>query len=97
MPDSGSGGFTYLRTGADREQVEMMTKGSLSQMRASAPAPEPESTGSSDYPEDGTIPEVREWVGDDLDRAQEAYDREDDRPNGPRKGVVEFLDELLAR
>lgn len=49
---------------------------------------------TDDYPEGGTIPEVKEWVGDDPDRAQDALDRENEG-GSPRVTLVEHLQSLL--
>jgi len=55
---------------------------------------EPESDDDGEYPEDGTIPEVKDWVDDDLNRAQEAIDREHQRPN-PRSTLLDYLESML--
>lgn len=88
-------GFTYLRHGAERE-----AEASESPAERVAPQAEPESEveveeTDDDFPEDGTIPEVKEWIGDDLDRAQTAYDREQEKPN-PRTTLLDYLDSLLS-
>lgn len=80
MPDTGSG-FVYFRSGADRASAE--------------PASAPQVAPADDYPEDGTIPEVKDWIGDDLDRAQTAYDREQEKSN-PRSTLLDYLDSLLS-
>jgi len=104
MPDTG-GGFTYFRSGAERE---VDTEGTPTPQPESEgkdkPDKEPKTTsaepqaegGDADYPEDGTIPDVKDWIGEDPDRAQEAYDREQDRPGGPRVTLVDYLNDLLA-
>lgn len=46
-------------------------------------------------PQDLTIRELLEWVGDDLDRAQRALDAEHDRPT-PRKRAIADLEEMLT-
>lgn len=43
---------------------------------------------------EGTVADVLAWVGDDLDRAREALDRE--RAEGNRRTLIERLEELLA-
>ena len=45
-----------------------------------------------DYPESGTIAEVKEWVGDDRDRAEHAYDHEADSDN-PRVTLISWLED----
>lgn len=102
MPDT-DGGFTYLRPGAQRsEQVELQTKGwkagvPVEPELESAPEPEPETQEDleDDYPEDGTIPEVKAWIGDDLDRAQVALDREGERDT-PRVTLLDYLQDMLT-
>lgn len=48
----------------------------------------------SDYPEDGTIREVKEWIGDDTSRAEHAYERESAKDN-PRVTLLEWLMDVL--
>lgn len=43
----------------------------------------------------GSAKEVLDWVGDDKDRAQQALDAEETKPNGGRKGLKNDLQELL--
>jgi hypothetical protein len=42
----------------------------------------------------GTVPEILEWVGDDLEKAQAALDAEHESKNS-RKGLVHELEQLL--
>lgn len=43
---------------------------------------------------DGTIAEVLEWVGEDVDRAQQALDEENYK-DSPRKTLVDELEALI--
>lgn len=54
-----------------------------------APPPEP-SEGFSDYPDTGTIADVKAWVGDDPDRAEYAIDQEEAKST-PRSTLLEYL------
>jgi hypothetical protein len=89
MPDAGSGGFTYLRSGPERE-AESRVKESTVWARGGD-----DDLDEDDYPVDGTIPDIKDWIGDDLDRAQIAYDMEQDRPN-PRSTLIGYLEEMLS-
>lgn len=44
-----------------------------------------------------TTAQVEEWVGDDPDRALEALELEESRPDGPRKALVEKLEPIAVR
>ena len=46
---------------------------------------------------DGPIPAVLAWVGDDLERAQQALDAEQAKGESGRKGVIDPLTDLLTR
>lgn len=109
MPDNNSGGFVYMRSGAEREadraaevesEVEPETEDEAENLE-DAPAQEPEpqdelEDGVDDgYPEDGTIPDVKAWVGDDLDRAEAALAAEMEK-DPPRVTLVEYLENLLG-
>lgn len=96
--------FGYLRPGPYREpqQPEPDPAPEVGQSASTSqpdfePEPEPESeaAGTEDYPEDGTIAEVKEWIGEDLGRAETAYDREQERAN-PRSTLIEFLESMLG-
>ena len=54
-------------------------------------APKPE---SNEVPV-GTSAEIQDWVGDDLDRAQRALDKENENAQ-PRKGLVKHLETMLV-
>lgn len=103
-----SGGYYYLRNAPARIENETLTepepepevtpeseddKGKDKEPKAV----EAEVTDDDDdgYPDDGTIPEVKEWIGDDLDRAQTAYDREQEKST-PRSTLLDYLDSLLS-
>ena len=64
-------------------------------------APEPEAAqqetpaDSGDEVPDGTITEVKAWVGEDPDRAQAALDAEGTKDN-PRVTLVEYLQSLTG-
>lgn len=102
MPDTGSG-FTYFRSGAERS-AEHQT-GDVEPEPEQPESEEPEDgedkpgkgpkVEADAYPTDGTIPEVKRWVGEDADRAQVALDREGDREN-PRSTLVDYLQDMLA-
>jgi hypothetical protein len=92
MPDTGSG-FTYFRSGAERE-ADTEAQGTPEQQPKQEADTEPK-TEVDAYPTDGTIPEVKRWVGEDTDRAQVALDREGDREN-PRSTLVDYLQDMLA-
>jgi hypothetical protein len=104
MPDDGAG-FVYFRSGAERA-AEVESEPEPEPEQESEPddgkdkdkdkSVEVEATETSDdFPEDGTIPEVKEWIGDDLDRAQTVYDREQEKSN-PRTTLLDYLDSLLS-
>jgi hypothetical protein len=42
----------------------------------------------------GTIPEIKDWVGDDTERAQRALDAENANEK-PRKSLVGYLEDKL--
>jgi hypothetical protein len=89
-------GFTYVRAGHERE-ADTTEPAPEPQAQAQATSAESQAEGGdADYPEDGTIPDVKDWIGEDPDRAQEAYDREQDRAGGPRVTLVDYLNDLLA-
>jgi hypothetical protein len=48
----------------------------------------------SPYPSDGSVDDVLAWVNGDRDRAQEAYDAEQQRPT-PRTTLVGKLSQML--
>jgi hypothetical protein len=56
--------------------------------------PIPESENPDVYPEDGTIPDVKDWVGDDISRAHQAYDSENERDT-PRVTLLAYLEEMF--
>jgi hypothetical protein len=58
-----------------------------------AAAPEPEDN-ETEVPT-GTIAEVKDWVGDDKERAQAALDVENAKDN-PRSTLVEWLEGVIA-
>jgi hypothetical protein len=62
-----------------------------------APEPEPEIQPEPDGMPEGPIPLLLAWVGDDLDRARQAFDAEQEKGDGARKGVIDPLTELLTR
>jgi hypothetical protein len=92
-------GFTYLRHGAEREAEASgeETPAPPGQGQGGGPkaAEQEVEESTDDYPEDGTIPEVKDWIGEDLDRAQTAYDREQEKSN-PRSTLLDYLDSLLS-
>ena len=90
MPD---GGFTYFRSGAEREAEVEVAPQAEEQVE-----PEPEDDDDEvgdEYPEDGTIPAVKRWIGEDVERAQYAYDQEQQRDT-PRSTLLEFLEDMLS-
>lgn len=54
-----------------------------------------DSHGGDGYQPDGTVAQVVDWVGGDLERARLAYDAELARAR-PRAGVLDVADRLLA-
>jgi hypothetical protein len=44
-----------------------------------------------------TVDQVIAWVGDDPDRAEEALQLEESRPDGPRKTLTEALTPIAIR
>ena len=44
-----------------------------------------------------TVAQVLEWVGDDPDRAEEALQLEESRPDGPRKTLNDALEPIAIR
>lgn len=54
----------------------------------------PEGASENDVPS-GTVPEILTWVGDDVDRAERALDKEK-ADKKPRKGLVSQLEEILG-
>ena len=44
----------------------------------------------------GTAKETREWVGEDVDRAQAALDAETGPAGGKRKTLITALEDILA-
>lgn len=69
----------------------------LGHIEAVAEKPAPEPATDPDPMPDGPIPVLLAWVGEDLDRAQLAFDAEQAKGDGARKGVVDPLTELLTR
>jgi hypothetical protein len=69
----------------------------LGHIEAVTEKPAPEPAADPDPMPDGPIPTLLAWVGDDLDRAQLAFDAEQAKGDGARKGVVDPLTELLTR
>jgi hypothetical protein len=82
MPSSG--GFTYLRSGSEREGGVLEPEQELESSEA-----------GDDYPVDGNIPAVKAWVGDDLDRAQFALDAERE-DSSPRSTLIDYLESMLS-
>lgn len=80
MPDSG--GFAYMRPGHEREAAAATDP--------QAKVEPPEESSSDTYPDDATVAEVKDWVGDDPDRAKDALAAERKRAN-PRVTLVEYL------
>lgn len=66
--------------------------------RIAYPPPEPAEQLVPDiaYDESWTIAEVKTWVGDDVDRALEAYTREQMRGAGMRSTLIDWLTPILA-
>lgn len=90
------------QTAPKQPEPESMQQPEIKQQPEAEPQPEPETqqpeasvSPADDYPTDGTIPDVKDWVGEDAQRAQAAYDREQDRPNGPRSTLLDYLSDLL--
>lgn len=52
-----------------------------------------ETVTAKDVPE-GTSNEIKEWVGDSVNRARAAYEREQEADN-PRKTLIKYLNSLL--
>ena len=44
-----------------------------------------------------TVAQVIEWVGDDPDRAEEALQLEESRPDGPRKTLTDVLTPIAIK
>lgn len=59
-----------------------------------APEPEPEPGYDDSAVPDGLIPDVQAWVGDNLDRAQQALDVEQAKGDGARVTLVSWLEEF---
>jgi hypothetical protein len=78
----------------DGYRVERKRGSSAVVERTPITVPVSESDSEVDYPEDGTIPDVKDWVGDDLGRAAEAYDIENERPT-PRVTLLSYLEEMF--
>ena len=100
MPDTGNVGFVYLRSGAERKaEAEAFAAAQAAPEAEAASEPEaPESAPvveADAYPEGGTIPDVKAWVGDDLDRAEAALAAEMEK-DPPRVTLVEYLENLLG-
>ena len=111
MPDTGSGfvymrsGAEREAERAEAPEVEAEVEAETedeAENLEDAPAQEPEpqdeledAPDADGYPEDGTIPDVKAWVGDDLDRAEAALAAEMEK-DPPRVTLVEYLENLLG-
>ena len=64
------------------------------------PNPEPDPDPAADeeqvdeYPQDGTVADVLDWVGDDPELAQAALDAEEDRSK-PRVTLIDQLETII--
>jgi hypothetical protein len=87
-----TGGFAYLRTGAER--AAEFAAANAAETQPEEPQTAAEAAATDDYPEDGTIPEVKAWIGDSIERANEAFDRESDRAN-PRSTLIDWLQDFI--
>lgn len=79
----------------DSPQAEMLDTLKSHGWITEDPAPAEKAPEVEAKPE-GTIEETLAWVGDDLARAQEAYDRENAK-DAPRKGLINRLETIGAK
>ncbi|MGI5161396.1 hypothetical protein [Microbispora sp. CA-102843] len=100
----GDAAVHMLRTGAPVDPVDDEARQVLTDMDmppapgdsfGEDPAEGPEGGEQGDqFDPDGTVAEILAWVGDDSERAIEAYEAETAKAN-PRKTLVNRLEELI--
>lgn len=80
-----------VKEAADEQKQQVEEERDTDEVTARTPGDHAGSDSDQTGVPDGTVEEVKDWVGDDPDRAQQALDAENARPT-PRTSLVTHLE-----